>query len=93
MQYVAEVNGWTRFVSMPDQYSLKQREEEREMFGFRRSVSSWDVASSAVGIQPVESGLDASILTKATTGIVRFARCWCSVKNGYFSWIEAHSPS
>ena len=25
--------GWTRFVSMQDQYSLLQREEEREMFG------------------------------------------------------------
>jgi len=27
------VGGWTRFVSMQDQYSLLQREEEREMFG------------------------------------------------------------
>jgi len=33
MQYVAELNGWTRFVSMQNQYSLLQREEEREMFG------------------------------------------------------------
>ena len=33
MQYVAELNGWTRFVSMQNQYSLMQREEEREMFG------------------------------------------------------------
>jgi 1-deoxyxylulose-5-phosphate synthase len=32
MQYIAEANGWTRFVSMQDQYSLIQREEEREMF-------------------------------------------------------------
>jgi len=32
MQHVAEVHGWTRFVSMQDQYSLLQREEEREMF-------------------------------------------------------------
>lgn len=30
-QYVAESNGWTRFVSMQDQYNLLQREEEREM--------------------------------------------------------------
>ena len=27
------LHGWTRFVSMQDQYSLLQREEEREMFG------------------------------------------------------------
>jgi aryl-alcohol dehydrogenase-like predicted oxidoreductase len=33
MQHAAQTNGWTRFVSMQDQYSLLQREEEREMFG------------------------------------------------------------
>jgi 1-deoxyxylulose-5-phosphate synthase len=33
MQHTARDNGWTRFVSMQDQYSLLQREEEREMFG------------------------------------------------------------
>lgn len=32
MQYTAELNGWTKFVSMQDQYSLIMREEEREMF-------------------------------------------------------------
>lgn len=33
MQHAAEGHGWTKFVSMQDQYSLLQREEEREMFG------------------------------------------------------------
>jgi aryl-alcohol dehydrogenase-like predicted oxidoreductase len=33
MQHAADLNGWTRFVSMQDQYSLLHREEEREMFG------------------------------------------------------------
>jgi aryl-alcohol dehydrogenase-like predicted oxidoreductase len=32
MQHTAERHGWTRFVSMQDQYNLVQREEEREMF-------------------------------------------------------------
>lgn len=32
MQYLAEMHGWTKFVSMQNQYSLMQREEEREMF-------------------------------------------------------------
>jgi 1-deoxyxylulose-5-phosphate synthase len=32
MQYTARLNGWTRFISMQDQYSLVAREEEREMF-------------------------------------------------------------
>jgi 1-deoxyxylulose-5-phosphate synthase len=33
MQHAAQLHGWTRFVSMQNQYSLVQREEEREMFG------------------------------------------------------------
>src|SRR3954452_9291595 len=33
MQHAGATNGWTRFVSMQDQYSLLMREEEREMFG------------------------------------------------------------
>jgi len=33
MQQTAKENGWTRFVSMRDQYSLLYREEEQEMFG------------------------------------------------------------
>jgi aryl-alcohol dehydrogenase-like predicted oxidoreductase len=35
-QRAAERNGWTRFVSMQDQYNLLQREEEREMHPFCR---------------------------------------------------------
>lgn len=30
-QYTADLGGWTRFISMQDQYNLVQREEEREM--------------------------------------------------------------
>jgi len=30
-QYLAEANGWTKFVSMQDHYNLLNREEEREM--------------------------------------------------------------
>ena len=33
MQYTAHLHGWTKFVSMQNQYSLMQREDEREMFG------------------------------------------------------------
>jgi aryl-alcohol dehydrogenase-like predicted oxidoreductase len=31
LQYAADLNGWTRFISMQDQYNLLNREEEREM--------------------------------------------------------------
>jgi 1-deoxyxylulose-5-phosphate synthase len=33
MQYTASLHGWTKFVSMQDQYNLLMREAEREMFG------------------------------------------------------------
>ena len=32
LQYTADLHGWTRFISMQNQYSLMQREDEREMF-------------------------------------------------------------
>ncbi|RDW92623.1 alcohol dehydrogenase-6 [Coleophoma crateriformis] len=34
MQFIAEKNGWTKFVSMQNRYSLCYREEEREMNKF-----------------------------------------------------------
>ena len=43
-QHVAEMNGWTPFVSMQDHYNLLQREEEREMHPF--------CADSGVGVIP-----------------------------------------
>lgn len=43
-QGVAAQNGWTRFVSMQDQYNLLQREEEREMHPF--------CVDSGVGVLP-----------------------------------------
>ena len=33
MQYTAQLNGWSTFISMQDEYNLIMREEEREMFG------------------------------------------------------------
>jgi 1-deoxyxylulose-5-phosphate synthase len=33
-QYIADLNGWTRFVSMQNHYNLVYREEEREMIPF-----------------------------------------------------------
>ena len=44
MQYAAEANGWTKFVSMQDQYSVIHREEELEMFGL--------LADQGVGSMP-----------------------------------------
>ncbi|MFJ4084340.1 aldo/keto reductase [Streptomyces iakyrus] len=44
LQYTADLHGWTRFVSMQDQYNLLMREEEREMFGL--------LADQGVGSMP-----------------------------------------
>lgn len=44
MQHTADIEGLTRFVSMQDQYSLLQREEEREMHPYCQS--------SGVGVIP-----------------------------------------
>jgi 1-deoxyxylulose-5-phosphate synthase len=34
MQHAADLNGWTRFISMQDQYNLLNREEAREMYPY-----------------------------------------------------------
>jgi aryl-alcohol dehydrogenase-like predicted oxidoreductase len=51
MQYTADAHGWTRFISMQDQYSLLQREEEREMFGLLR-----DQGVSSIPWSPLARG-------------------------------------
>jgi aryl-alcohol dehydrogenase-like predicted oxidoreductase len=43
-QYLAEANGWTKFVSMQDHYNLLNREEEREMLPL--------AADQGVGVLP-----------------------------------------
>ena len=45
MQFVAEKNGWTKFVSMQNHYNLLYREEEREMNRFCKETG--------VGLIPV----------------------------------------
>jgi aryl-alcohol dehydrogenase-like predicted oxidoreductase len=55
MQHTADTHGWTRFVSMQDQYNLVQREEEREMFGL--------LADQGVGSLPW-SPLAAGLVTR-----------------------------
>jgi len=59
MQFVAEKNGWTKFVSMQNHYSLLYREEEREMNRFCNETG--------VGLIPVRLPLRFSI-RKPPTG-------------------------
>jgi aryl-alcohol dehydrogenase-like predicted oxidoreductase len=51
MQYIAELNGWTKFVSMQDEYNLIMREEEREMFGLLA-----DQGVGAIPFSPLAKG-------------------------------------
>ena len=44
--YVADLNGWTRFVSMQNHYNLLYREEEREMLPL--------CADQGIGVDPLE---------------------------------------
>jgi aryl-alcohol dehydrogenase-like predicted oxidoreductase len=62
MQHAADLNGWTRFISMQDQYNLLNREEEREMHPY--------CLDSGVGVIPW-SPLARGMLTRpwnSTTG-------------------------
>lgn len=49
MQSAAGQNGWTKFVSMQDQYNLVQREEEREMHGLLADQGVGNMVWSPLG--------------------------------------------
>ena len=49
LQHAAQAHGWTRFVSMQDQYSLIHREEEREMFGLLADQGVGSIPWSPLG--------------------------------------------
>jgi aryl-alcohol dehydrogenase-like predicted oxidoreductase len=71
MQHAADTHGWTRFVSMQDQYSLVQREEEREMFGLLADsgVGSipWSPLAAGLLARPWGSGSTHRASTNPTT--------------------------
>ena len=52
LQFVAERNGWTKFISMQNRYNLLYREEEREMNRFCNDTG--------VGLIPVRTPSPAS---------------------------------
>ncbi|GAA3909086.1 aldo/keto reductase [Microbacterium invictum] len=56
LQYTAQLHGWTKFVSMQDQYSVTHREEEREMFALLadQGVGSipWSPLNAGVNARP-----------------------------------------
>ncbi|GKT42809.1 aldo-keto reductase dtxS3 [Colletotrichum spaethianum] len=59
MQFVAEKNGWTKFVSMQNFYNLVYREEEREMNRFCRETGvgliPWSPLAGGALARPLET--------------------------------------
>lgn len=71
-QYIAEKNGWTKFVSMQDLYNLLYREEEREMFPLcidqKVAITPWSSLAKGcltreIGTQTERSKNDAIVNT------------------------------
>src|SRR5262249_33739367 len=67
MQHAAERNGWTRFISMQTQYSLMQREEEREMFGRLADQGVGSLPWSPLAKGRLARPWDQNSTTRATT--------------------------
>ncbi|KAL0569303.1 hypothetical protein V5O48_012667 [Marasmius crinis-equi] len=62
MNEVAARNGWTKFISMQDQYSLLYREEEREMHAYCNfngiGIIPWGPLDSGLLTRPTNSSVD-----------------------------------
>ncbi|KAL8758663.1 MAG: hypothetical protein Q9184_003859 [Pyrenodesmia sp. 2 TL-2023] len=56
MQFIAEKNGWTKFVSMQNRYNLCYREEEREMNQFCNETGPLGVESARTQMNLAMSG-------------------------------------
>ena len=63
LQFIAEKNGWTKFISMQNHYSLLYREEEREMNKFCKEtgvgIIPWSPLNEGRLARPLDSGLTA----------------------------------
>ncbi|KAF3024726.1 hypothetical protein E8E14_001596 [Neopestalotiopsis sp. 37M] len=70
LQFIAEANGWTRFISMQNYYNLCYREEEREMLRFCHEtgigVIPWSPLFAGRLARPV--GWDGSLRSKKPSG-------------------------
>lgn len=62
LQFIAERNGWHKFVSMQDYYNLLYREEEREMHHFCKKtgvgIIPWSPNARGLLTRPVEKTTD-----------------------------------
>ncbi|KAJ8585128.1 Aldo/keto reductase [Rhizopogon salebrosus TDB-379] len=67
---VAAKNGWTKFVSMQDEYSLLYREEEREMLAYCKyngiGVIPWSPLAAGLLARPIGTDTTRHATTKGT---------------------------
>ncbi|KAK7006292.1 Aldo-ket-red domain-containing protein [Favolaschia claudopus] len=66
MNHVAEMNGWTQFVSMQGEYGLLQREEEREMIPYCKAHGIGLIPYSALAGGVLARPLDVETLRSQT---------------------------
>lgn len=84
-QYIADKHGWTRFVSMQDQYNLLMREDEREMLPF-----CLDEGVGVIPWGPLAQGL----LTHEWKGTTRQTKRSSSASNQAMSkWLYAQEDA
>jgi len=84
LQNVADKNGWTKFISMQNQYSLLYREEEREMIpackelgvGYDSPIRQLTQGVSRGGLLRVEFSLDLRIRQRLDLPMVSSKECW-----------------
>ncbi|TIA06184.1 putative aldo/keto reductase [Aureobasidium pullulans] len=88
MQFVAERNGWTKFISMQNQYNMLYRVEEREMIRFCNETGVGAFASKGLH----RSKLDDERLTTADRETIQrveevAAKHGCSISHVSLAWI------
>lgn len=74
MQFVAEKNGWEKFVSMQCRYSLLWREEEREMLRYCKE--------EGVGVIPVSALILTTYLCNIISSLTNILLQWRPVDGG-----------
>src|SRR5674476_1465924 len=100
-QHVAELNGWTPFVSMQDQYNLLMREEEREMLPFCLDTGVGVLPNSSVRLRsvvacqslvsrPRASGLHGSTPTPVSRQNGSISRSSSRISRLYWSCIDTN---
>jgi aryl-alcohol dehydrogenase-like predicted oxidoreductase len=69
--YLADLNGWTRFVSMQNYYNLLYREEEREMFPLCADQGVGSIPWSPLARGRLTRPWDDSITTRTDPSSIR----------------------